>query len=291
MQDTDPGKLPPRTRAIYSEVGLAIGQGWRPGELAAKLGVAPSWLSELLAELRTALGLLHGIFPTLSDDQYRALLASVAAHGVQVPIVVDERGIIDGYARVRAVEELAELCRLAEALPMWAEIAGDDDRNHQVELHGRDIVEQAEQIAGYGPGLVFRALERRWQNPPIDRRVGLTDVERRELAVSLNAQRRHLDRGQIRQVVEAELMLNPFRSNVVIGELAGCSHQWVAQVRAQLEEDEKRLANPQPEDEVQVLEPWRPVAQLDCPHCHHHVAVLRAGKEFKLEELPAGDPT
>lgn len=287
MQDTDPGKLPPRTRAIYSEVGLAIGQGWRPGELAAKLGVAPSWLSELLAELRTALGLLHGIFPTLSDDQYQALLASVARNGVQVPIVVDEHGIIDGYARVRAVEELAEICRLVGEVPLWSEIGGVDE--HTIETYGRETAEIAERLAGYGP-LVAEALERRWETPPVDRRASLTEAQRRELAISLNAQRRHLDRGQIRQVVEVELMLDPSRSDGAIAELAGCSRQWVQQVRAQLADDERMLANPQAEDEVQVLAPFKPVAQLDCPHCHHHVAVLRGGKEFKLEELPAGDP-
>lgn len=290
MQDVDPGKLPPRTRAIYSEVGLAIGQGWRPGELAAKLGVAPSWLSELLAELRTALGLLHGIFPSLSDDQYQALLASVARHGVQVPIVVDEHGIIDGYARVRAVEELAEICNLVAGVPMWAEIAGDDDRDHAVELHGRAAVEAAEQIAGYGPDLAEFALARRWEDPPVDRRVSLTETQRHDLAVSLNAQRRHLDRGQLRQLIEVELMLDPARSDSAIAELAGCSRGWVGQVRRQLEEDERMLADPQAEVEVEVLPPWKPVAQLDCPHCHHHVAVLRGGKEFKLEELPAGEP-
>lgn len=284
IQDTDPGKLPPKTRAIFSEVGLAIGMGWKPSELAAKLGVAPSLLSEWLAELRTALGLLNGVFPTLSDEEYAALRESVARQGVLVAIHVDEHGIIDGHHRARACEELAEICELVDAHPTWSDIASMG-RADAVEMYGRETADAVERLAGYGP-LVFEALDRRWENPPIERHTGLSTEERRRLSVSLNAPRRHLERGQRRQVVEVELMLDPDRTNGEIGALAGCSHQWVAQVRQQLREDEALLSKPQVEDEVQVLEAWRPVTEICCPNCSKTLALERAGREFRLGLAP-----
>ncbi len=48
------------------------------------------------------------LLPPLTDDEYQALKADIAAHGVRVPVVIDaETGeIIDGHHRVRAVDEL-----------------------------------------------------------------------------------------------------------------------------------------------------------------------------------------
>lgn len=287
IRDIDPGKLPPRTRAIYSEIGTAITRGWRPSELAEKLGVAPSWLSVCIGELRTALGLLNGVFPTLSEEEYDALRESIARRGVEVPIVVDEQGVIDGHARVAALHDLAEICDLVDAYPNWSDISsmGQEDA---VEMYGRDTWDAVNRLADYGP-LVVEALERRWEEPPVDRREGLSFEERRRLAITLNSGRRQLERGDLRLLVEVELMVDPDRTNREIGALVGCSGQWVGQVRAQLAEEERLLANPQAAVESESTFTLRRVAELVCPHCAHDLVVLRAGRDFQLEELAAGE--
>lgn len=294
IADVDPGKLPPKTRVIFSEVGSAIARGWKPSELAARAGVPPSQVSEWLAELRTALGLLNGVFPTASEDDYRALRESIARQGVLVPIVVDEHGIIDGRARARAVEDLAELVQLATLCPDWPAIVAaadaDDDaeRKQAREIYTKTSIENARRLAAAGADLLAIAGEGRWAEPPVDRREGLGREGRRRLAVSLNAHRRHLHRGEIRQVVEIELMMEPDRTNAEIGALVGCSGQYVGQIRQQLADEERALADPQAVVEGESTFMLRRVAEVECPHCHHGLAVLRGGKEFQLEELPAG---
>ncbi len=56
------------------------------------------------------------LLPALSGDEYEALKADIAAHGVLVPVEVDERGdLLDGHHRVRAWTELrAEGVKLAD---------------------------------------------------------------------------------------------------------------------------------------------------------------------------------
>lgn len=270
---------------IFSEVLPAIVQGWKPIELAQQLGVAPSFLSELLGELRTGLELANGIFPTPSDDEYRSLLESVARRGVAVPIVVDELGVIDGHVRLRALKELAHLVDLAGEHPDWQQVMEnvDHDRADAVEMYGAETVEECEYLAEIGADLIAAAGARRWERPPIDQREGLTDDERRDLVVTLNAHRRHLTRGDLRLLIEVELMRDPSRTNVAIAALVGCTHSYVAQIRRQMEEDEARLANPQPAVEAVPVQPWVVVREAECPHCQHHLAIERAGRDFRLE--------
>jgi hypothetical protein len=261
-------------------------QGWKPIELAQNLGVAPSFLSELIAELRTVLGFVNGVFPTHSDDEYRALLESVAEQGVVCAIVVDERGVIDGHARLRACKELAHIAELAAELPEWETTveAARTDRGEAVELYGRERVRDCEYLASFDADVLARA---RVVEPPVDRRKGLSESERRALAITLNAHRRHLNRGDLRLLIEVEIMRDGGRSNAAIARLVGCTPQWVGQVREQLVEDEARFKS-QLEVESKVLSvPWRPVVELDCPHCKGHLALERAGRDFRLE-LAAG---
>ena len=49
----------------------------------------------------------YQVMPPLTDEEYEALKADIAEHGVQVPVEYDEEGnILDGYHRVRACLEL-----------------------------------------------------------------------------------------------------------------------------------------------------------------------------------------
>ena len=53
----------------------------------------------------------YQVMPPLSDEQYAALKADIAAAGVRVPIEVDERGeIIDGHHRKAIAAELGKEC-------------------------------------------------------------------------------------------------------------------------------------------------------------------------------------
>jgi hypothetical protein len=300
MQGVDLGTLPPRIRQIYSEVWKPIAQGWKPIELARSLGVSPSFVSELLAELRAAAAFSAGMFPPVSDDEYRGLLESIAAVGIQAALVVDEHGVIDGYARLRALRELAHICALAEQLPDWESVAAEasvdreativrygqeahaDWDHRDAEKHGRKVVQKAEYLASIGAELVAIALDRRWMHPPVDRREDLTPAQRRTLAITLNTPRRHLSRGELRLLIEVELTLDPTRSDPEIARLVGCTRQWVNMIRLELERGESQ-------EQVEGATPcsWRPVVELACPSCSHHLALERAGREFRLE-LTAG---
>jgi len=49
----------------------------------------------------------YQVMPALADEEYEALKADIGAHGVQVPIEMDDQGnILDGHHRVRAWQEL-----------------------------------------------------------------------------------------------------------------------------------------------------------------------------------------
>ena len=53
----------------------------------------------------------YQFLPELTDDEYQALMASIAERGVDVPILVDQDGeIIDGFNRQRACDELKVHC-------------------------------------------------------------------------------------------------------------------------------------------------------------------------------------
>lgn len=58
----------------------------------------------------------YQLFPPLTGDEYQALKADIAQHGILVPIEKDESGnILDGHHRIRAWEELrAEGTRLKD---------------------------------------------------------------------------------------------------------------------------------------------------------------------------------
>lgn len=51
------------------------------------------------------------LLPPLSRDEYAALKADIEAHGVQVPVIVDEDGeVIDGHHRMQIAQELGVPC-------------------------------------------------------------------------------------------------------------------------------------------------------------------------------------
>lgn len=85
--------------------------------------------------------------PPLSPEEYRALEASIREHGVQVPILVDENGvIIDGHHRSKVADELGIDCPtevragLADPEKVALSISLNIDRRHLSQVQRRDIV-------------------------------------------------------------------------------------------------------------------------------------------------------
>lgn len=119
----------------------------------------------------------YQLMPPLSAEEFAALRADVAEHGIRVPIDVDEHGVIlDGHHRARVAAEL-------------------------------------------GVALPTRVL------------TGLTEQDKREHAVAVNAHRRMLSREQRRGLVRAELERDPDRSDRAIGRVCGVDHKTVGAMR------------------------------------------------------------
>ena len=71
------------------------------------------------------------LLPPLTADEYEALKADIAVHGIRVPIVVDaETGkVLDGHHRLRAFEELrAAGAKVADYPRQVVRLADDDER-------------------------------------------------------------------------------------------------------------------------------------------------------------------
>ncbi len=71
------------------------------------------------------------LLPPLSDEEYRALKADIAAQGVLVPLVIDEDTgeVIEGHHRLKAWTELrAEGVKVPDYPKQVVRFANDDDR-------------------------------------------------------------------------------------------------------------------------------------------------------------------
>lgn len=234
--DIAPGRLSPQSKATYDSIWMEIANGHKPSELASSLGVAPSWVSDRLAELKLEILFSQGVFPPLSDEQYDALRTSIDEQGVLVPIVVDEDGaVIDGRHRKKIAAELGREC-------------------------------------------------------PIEVAHGLTLSEKRELAITLNASRRHLTTRDKQTLVVAELMQDRDRSNRAIARVVGVDDKTVGRIRKGIEIAEGIWENP-PEptleddgvlDELDTL-PERVFGVAQCPCCDTRLRALKVRGEFLLE--------
>lgn len=68
----------------------------------------------------------YQVMPPLTDEEYAALKADIAEHGVRVPVDVDEDGVLlDGHHRKRAADELGI------PLPTRAVTGLDEDGKHE----------------------------------------------------------------------------------------------------------------------------------------------------------------
>ena len=94
--------------------------------------------------------MLYQFLPRLSDEEYADLEASIAEHGVQVPILVDEnKSIIDGHHRAEIAERLGIECPRRFALDKSDEekrtlaLSLNLHRRHLNREQRRDLVERS----------------------------------------------------------------------------------------------------------------------------------------------------
>jgi ParB-like chromosome segregation protein Spo0J len=74
----------------------------------------------------------YQVMPPLAEEEYEALKASIAEHGVLVPIEYDESGnILDGHHRVRACSELG--------ITEWPRVVRGGLREAQKRAHARQL--------------------------------------------------------------------------------------------------------------------------------------------------------
>ena len=130
---------------------------------------------------------------------------------------------------------------------------------------------------------------------PFETRAGLSLDERRELAVTLNGPRRHMNRQQKRQLVVSELMVSRDRSDRAIGRLAGMDGKTVGKIRAELEVEEETWAKAQgvvegaeipqapPRNDPAVTERFQ--GHVECPHCSERLELWRRGGEWMLDQV------
>lgn len=96
------------------------------------------------------LAVTYQLLPELTEEEYEALKADIALHGIQVPIEVDEEGnVLDGYHRLRAAQELG---LPDEAIPkvVRAGLTEDQKREHALRMNllRRQLTrEQKQQLA------------------------------------------------------------------------------------------------------------------------------------------------
>jgi ParB-like chromosome segregation protein Spo0J len=94
--------------------------------------------------------MLYQFLPRLSDEEYRALEASIAEHGIQVPILVDEhKAIIDGHHRKEIADRLGIDCPRRFAIDLTDEqkrtlaLSLNLDRRHLSREQKRELVERS----------------------------------------------------------------------------------------------------------------------------------------------------
>lgn len=125
---------------------------------------------------------LFQALPPLAPDEYRSLEESIEAHGIQVPIIVDETGVvIDGHHRQKIASHLGIEC-------------------------------------------------------PMIIKAGYSEAEKRTLALSLNIDRRHLNREQKRALIAESIKADPQLPDLTHAKRTGVSPTTVGTVRRELED-------------------------------------------------------
>lgn len=99
FQGLDMESLSPRSQSISLLIGEDLVEGYRPNEIAEKLGRPSSWVAERLEELKAEIALDTGHFLPLSYNEFESLTESIKEFGVHSPVLIGEHQLIDGRHR------------------------------------------------------------------------------------------------------------------------------------------------------------------------------------------------
>lgn len=106
FQSLDLDSLTPRSQSISLLIGEEMTAGWKPNEIAERLGQPLSWVVERLDELKTEIALNTGHFLPLTYSEFDSLTESIKEFGVQTPILIGEHQLIDGRHRFLVSQQL-----------------------------------------------------------------------------------------------------------------------------------------------------------------------------------------
>ena len=109
VADVDWSRLSPTARATLDEIALPVSEGEPLDEIAARLGIEREEVRRRLEELEIEATAIAGgpEPPAMTEDEFDALVHSIAELGQLVEILVDGAGrVIDGHHRMRACAKL-----------------------------------------------------------------------------------------------------------------------------------------------------------------------------------------
>ena len=117
----------------------------------------------------------------------------------------------------------------------------------------------------------------------------LTDAEKRTLAISLNKDRRHLTREQVRALIAESIKADPDLSDRAHAQRTGASHPTVGKVRAELEQVERFTTSPAERIDPltgEIIDPTD-VAMAEIPEAAFEAALTqaRADEDMSAEHV------
>ena len=134
--------------------------------IAKRLGTSRDTVLIVRADMENTRAMLEGHAPyqvmwPLSEPEYAALKADIAARGVMVPVDYDDEGnVLDGHHRVRAVEELRAEDPVKYGALTWARKVRKGLTEEQKRTHARKLNALRRQLDGDAKrALVIAQLE------------------------------------------------------------------------------------------------------------------------------------
>lgn len=262
-----------------------------PGSSSAELAVASqnartlSWTSEL--NLLVDPGSLSPRSRAVYD-----LIWMPISEGIKPSEIAQQHGVAPSWVSDRLKEFQTEVLFQQGVFPPLAPDEYESLRA-SIEANGVQVPVVVDEHGEVIDGRHRRHIARELGVPcPTTVRSGLSLTERRELAVTLNGPRRHMNRAQKKALVVAELMVGRDRSDRAIARLAGVDHKTVGKARAELEELEavERKADSQavvesgeiPRNDPAVTERFQ--GYVECPCCSERLELWRRAGEWMLDQ-------
>lgn len=266
LAEVDLGRLSPQASATRLLIGDAMTDGFRSSELAAELGLSPSYVSELLSALRQEILLGSGRFLVpLADEQYEALKADIGVRGVRVPIVVGRHvPLIDGRHRLLCAEALG----LTDVPCIFV----------------TDLDEESERELAFSLNTARRHLNRA-QRETLVRSEIARDPSRSSRRIAAVCGVDHKTVEAVRRRIAAEHAVSPTDEQIAAQQPPPPAVGEIPTPGAPQERRVDTLGRSQPARKPPrptVEEPERPLGFVECAHGKRH-ALFRQGSGYRIE--------